>query len=115
MARRAVPSAARAQPCPRMGRGSPEPRWYDHRDLHAPRIGVGIDNGLQLFIQLLTLGKQLVQLRLSQHRPQCRLRHLAGSEEVVLDFHDRLGRIHDPEVHYGVDLHGNVVLGDHVL
>ena len=48
-------------------------------------------------------------------RPQRRLRDLRGRDHEVLDLHDRVLRVDDPEVGDRVHAHRDVVLRDHLL
>jgi hypothetical protein len=52
---------------------------------------------------------------LSQHRPQRRLSEHVGRGKVVLHLDDGMLGIDDVEVEHGIDLHGYVIAGDHVL
>ena len=52
---------------------------------------------------------------LAEHRAQRRLRDLRGRDHEVLDLHDRVLRLDDPEVRDGVHPHRHVVLRDHLL
>jgi len=52
---------------------------------------------------------------LAQDGAQGGLAHLAGGVHVVLDRDHALVRLEHLEVHHGVDLHRDVVLGDHLL
>ena len=84
-------------------------------DLHAPGVGVQVDDLLQPQRQPLALGEQLVEVGLAEDAAQRRLRLLARGVEEVLDGDHRLQRVHHPEVDDRVHLHGDVVAGDHVL
>ena len=76
---------------------------------------MAVDHLLELLVELLALGEEVVQLDLSEDRPQRRLRQLGGGVHVVLDLDDRLDRPHGAEVHHGVHFHRDVVAGDDVL
>ena len=39
----------------------------DHADLDAPRLGLLVDDHLQLLVDLLALAQQLIQVRLAEH------------------------------------------------
>ncbi len=52
---------------------------------------------------------------LAEYGTQRRLRHLAGGLVGVCDLDDRFARIHDAKVDDRVDLHRDVVTGDHIL
>ncbi len=88
---------------------------FDRRHLDAPRVGVLIENLLQLLVQPLALRQQIVELDLPEHAAQRRLRELRRRVDVVLDLDDRPPRIHHPEVEHRVDLDRHVVARDHVL
>ena len=64
----------------------------DRRHLDAPRLGVLVEDLLQLLVQPLALRQQVVELDLAEHAAQRRLRELRGRVEVVLDFHDGAAR-----------------------
>jgi hypothetical protein len=87
----------------------------DDRDLDAPGRGSLVDDLLQDRVDLVALGEQLVEQVLAEHRPQRRLRDLRGGDHEVLDLHDRVLRLHDPEVGDRVHPHRDVVLGDDFL
>src|SRR5215470_6126617 len=52
---------------------------------------------------------------LAQHRPQRRLRKLAGSHQEVHHLNDGLLRVDDTEVHYGIDSDRDVVTRNNIL
>ncbi len=87
----------------------------DRGHLHAPGLGRLVDDLLQLLVEPLALGEQLVELGLAEHRAQRRLGDLRGGEEEVFDLDDRLARVDDAEVGDRVDAGGDVVAGDHLL
>ena len=60
----------------------------DRRDLDAPRIGLVIEDVLQLLVQPIARGQQVVELGLSEHAAQRRLRELRRGVGVVLDLDD---------------------------
>jgi len=80
-----------------------------------PGLGLGVQDGLNVVIELVALGQHFVEIVLAQHRAQRRLRQLAGGHPEILHLVDRAGRIDDPVVDHRVDLHRDVVLADHVL
>ena len=83
--------------------------------LDPPVIGTLVENRLNIGVELVALGKHVVELVLAEYRSQRRLRELAGRLENVGDPDDGLLGIDDAEVDHGVDLHRNVVARDHVL
>ncbi|MNC40922.1 hypothetical protein D3C75_896640 [compost metagenome] len=83
--------------------------------LDAPGVGLRVEHLLDVGVEPLALGQHVVQLVLAEHRAQGGLRQLAGRRLVVLDLDDRLLRIEHPVVDHRVDLHRDVVTGDHVL
>src|SRR4051794_10104575 len=87
----------------------------DDRDLDPPRGGCLVDDLLQDGVDLVALRQQLVERVLTEHRAQGRLRDLRGRDHEVLDLHDRVLRLDDPEVRDRVHAHRDVVLRDHVL
>ena len=87
----------------------------DGRDLHAPGLGLVVDDLLQVLVEALALGQQRVELGLAEHRAQRRLRDLRGRGQHVLDLDDRPGRVDDAEVGDRGDARGHVVAGDDVL
>ena len=87
----------------------------DRRDLDAPGLGLLVDDPLQLVVQAVALGQQRVELGAAEHRAQRRLRDLRGRQQVVLDLHDRVVRVHDAEVADGGHRGRHVVARDHLL
>ncbi|MNV30816.1 hypothetical protein D3C71_1220980 [compost metagenome] len=51
----------------------------------------------------------------AEHGPQGGLRQLAGAHKEVFDLNDRLLRVKNPEVEHCVNLHRDVVAGNHIL
>ena len=70
---------------------------------------------LDVEVEPLALGQQLVELVLAEHRAQRGLRELAGGLEELRDLDHRLLRVDHAEVQHRVDLHRDVVARDHVL
>ncbi len=87
----------------------------DDRDLDAPRRRRLVDDPLQDRVDLLALRQQLVELVLAEHRAQRRLCDLERRGHEVLDLHDRVLRLDDPEVGDRVHARRHVVLRDHFL
>src|SRR5690606_29316212 len=81
----------------------------------APGIGLLVEDGADLAVELVTLGQHLVQVVLAEHRAQRGLGELAGGFVVALDVDDRFLRIDHAEIHHRVDLHRHVVARDQVL
>ena len=65
----------------------------DRRDLDAPRLGLLVDDPLQLVVQAVALREQRVQLGAAEHGAQSRLGDLRRRQQVVLDLHDRVVRV----------------------
>ena len=84
-------------------------------DLDAPGVGLRVEDGLDVDVQLVALGEHLVELVLAEHRAQRGLRELAGRLEEVRHLDDRELRVDDAEIDHRVDLHRDVVARDHVL
>ena len=53
--------------------------------LDAPRVGLLVEDALDVAVQLVALGEHLVELVLAKHRAQRRLCQLTGREHEVLD------------------------------
>src|SRR5207248_7417368 len=87
----------------------------DLGDLDAPRIGVGVEDRLDLLVDAIALGEQLVELCLAADAAQRGLRELGGREQEVLHVDERAIGIDHAEVNDGVDLDRDVVARDHVL
>ncbi|MDT4840305.1 hypothetical protein FQZ97_741240 [compost metagenome] len=87
----------------------------DVGDLDAPGIGLGIQGLLDIDVEAFALGQHLVQLVLAEHRAQGGLGQLAGGHEEVLHLDDGALRVQYTEIDHRVDLHRDVVAGDHVL
>ena len=83
--------------------------------LHAPWLGLLVDDLLEPFVDAFALGQQFVKLGLAQHAPQRRLGDQRGRPDVVGDADDGPPGIDDPEVGYGVDFDRDVVAGDDLL
>src|SRR6059036_3867835 len=76
----------------------------DGRDLDAPRLGVLVDDPLELLVDLVARRQEVVELDLAEHAPQRRLRDLRGRVEIVLYGDHRPLRVHDAEVDDRADL-----------
>src|SRR5262249_10982818 len=92
----------------------------DVLDLHrgyldAPGIGLRVEYALNVEIQLVALGEELVELMLAENGAQRRLRELARRLEEVRNLDDRPLRIYHPEIEHRVHFDGNVVARDDVL
>ena len=57
----------------------------DRRDLDPPRLGLLVDDLLQVLVELLALGEQLSSSRLAEHRAQRGLRDLGRRGLELLD------------------------------
>ena len=84
-------------------------------DLDAPLIGLAIEDDLDVFVQLVALGKQLIELMLTEHRAERGLRKLAGSFHVILYVDNRWFGFHHTKVEYGIHLDRDVVAGNEIL
>src|SRR5690554_2682885 len=87
----------------------------DVRHLDAPFVSLGIQNLLDIRVELVPFGEHFVQVVLAEHRAQCGLCQLTGRLGKILDLNDRPLRIYHAIVENGVDPHGHVVLGYDVL
>ena len=67
----------------------------DELDLDAPRVGVLVDDLLELGVELLPLRKEVVKIDLPEEAPERGLGELGGRVEVILDVDDALERLHD--------------------
>ncbi len=74
-----------------------------------------VDDPLELLVDLVARGEEIVQLDLAQHAAQGGLRDLGGGVEIVLDRDHRALGIDHPEVDHRAHLDGDVVPGDDVL
>src|SRR5271166_1010358 len=87
----------------------------DVADLDTPGFRLSVQYALDVGAELLSFGKHLVQLMLSQHSAQGGLsEHVCGGK-VVLDLNDGSFGIDHVEVEHRVNLHRDVVVRDHVL
>ena len=87
----------------------------DRADLDAPGLGLLVDDLLQVLVDALALGQEVVQAVLPEHRAQRGLGDLRrGHAEVEHPRHRRAGVDHLEEDH-GADLHRHVVDRDHLL
>ncbi len=59
--------------------------------------------------------EQFVEFALAADTAQRHLRQLGGGKKIILDFPHRKIGIEDAEIKHCVDLHRNVIAGDHVL
>ena len=66
--------------------------------LDAPGVGLRVEHLLDVEVELLALGQQLVELVLAEHRAQRGLRELAGRLEEVRHLDHRLRGVDDAEV-----------------
>ena len=78
-------------------------------------LGGGVDDLLELGVDLVPFGQQLVQVAVADHRSQRRLGDLGHREGVVLHVDERLDRVDDPVVDDRVHPHRDVVAGDALL
>src|SRR5438309_5232515 len=85
------------------------------RHLDAPRLGVLVDDPLELLVDLVTRGEEVVELDLAEHAPERCLRDLRGRVEIVLHRDHRPLRVHDAEVDDRTDLERDIIARDHVL
>ena len=83
--------------------------------LDAPGVGLHVQHLLQILVDLLALGQQLVQLVLAQNGPQGGLCQLRCGLHVVFDLNHGQLRVHHTGIHHGIHLDRDVVPGDHVL
>ena len=65
--------------------GQPDVADLDEVDLHAPRLGLLVERGLQLGVDAVALTEQLVELVAADDRTQRRLRDELRGVEPVLD------------------------------
>ena len=70
---------------------------------------------LNVGAELFPLGEHFVELMLSQHGTQGRLRQHVGGRKIVLNLNNRVFGIDDIEIEYRVDFHRDVVARDHIL
>src|SRR4030042_1798782 len=79
-------------------------RFYE-LDLDPPGVGVLIQDLLQLGVQFLPLGEEVVEFDLAQHAAQGRLRQLGWGIEIVLNVDDRFEGLYDSEVDDSIDFY----------
>src|SRR6266478_939876 len=84
-------------------------------DLDAPGFGVLIENDLQFAVDLVTLGENFVQVKLSDDAAQRGLRQLRSGVLKICHLRQRQIGIHHTEVTYRVYFNRDVVVGDDVL
>ncbi len=87
----------------------------DVRHLDSPRVGLRVENVLDVVVELVALGEHLVEVVLAEHRAQGRLGEFARRLLEVLHLDHRLVGLHHPEINDRVDLHRDVVARNHVL
>ena len=87
----------------------------DRRHFHTPLFRLLVDDGLQIAVDLLALGQQFVQFRLTQHVAQGRLPNLRGRLVEVHHLDHRRNRIDDIEVDDRRHPDRHVIAGDHFL
>ena len=78
-------------------------------------LGGGVDDLLELGVDLVPFGQQRVQVTVADHRPQRRLGDLGYREGVVLHVDERLDWVDDPVVDDRIHPQGDVVPGDALL
>ena len=83
--------------------------------LDTPLVGGIVEHGTQLRVDGVARGQRLVEFHLTNDVTQCRLRQLLDSIRQVVDFVYRLERVDDLEIQQRIDLHLDVILGNHVL
>src|SRR6266478_7012542 len=88
---------------------------FDFGDLDAPGFGILIENDLQFAVDIVTLGENFVQVKLSDHTAQRGLRQLRSGILKICDLRQRQIGIHNAEVTYRVYFNGDVVVSDDVL
>ena len=77
----------------------------DVRHLDAPGVGLVVEHRLDVLVQLLALGEELVELVLAEDRAQRGLRELARRLVEIRHLDDGELRIDDAEVDHRVHLH----------
>ena len=87
----------------------------DDRDLDAPRLGLLVDDLLQLLVEPLALGQELVEVGAAEHGAQRRLGDLRGGRRERLDRRHRRRRVDDAEVADRGDPGRDVVARDQLL
>ncbi len=88
----------------------------DVRHLDPPGIGLGVQHLLDIGVELFPLGQQLIQLVLAEHRAQRGLGQLTGGGEKILHLDNRFLRVASTrKLQHRINLHRDVVAGDHVL
>src|SRR3954451_942985 len=87
----------------------------DRADLHPPGLGLLVYYPLELLVYGLPVGKQVVEVLLTQNATEGGLGDLAGSQRDVFYLHHALVGIHDPEVDDGRYAGWDVVAGYDVL
>jgi hypothetical protein len=88
---------------------------FDKLDLDAPRLGVLVDDLLELGIELFPLRKELVEVDLPEDAPERGLGKLGGRKEVILDVNDTLEGFYNPEIKDGADFYRDIVPSNNVL
>jgi hypothetical protein len=83
--------------------------------LMPPRLGLLVDDLLQVLVEPFAFGQERVEVGLAENRAQRGLGDLRGGFQVALDVHDGVDRIDDPEVGDGVDARRHVVARDDLL
>ncbi len=87
----------------------------DPRHLDAPGAGRLVDHGQQAGIDVLAVGQHLVQLHRADHGAQIGHGKLGDRAREVGDAVGGRRGVHHLDEDDGVDLHADVVLGDHLL
>src|SRR5690625_1800109 len=83
--------------------------------LDPPGLGLPVDTFLDVLIDLIPLGKKLVQLHLTHCTPECGLGQHRGSVDEFFHLNHSCLCIHDSEKCDRIHIHGHIVLGDHLL
>ena len=87
----------------------------DAGDLHAPRTGLRINHLLELGVDLVPLGQQMIEVGLAQNAPQRCLADQRRCAHVIEHLDYRLFGIDYPEIDDRVDFHRHVVASDGLL
>ena len=70
---------------------------------------------MEFYVDLVSLGQQLVQIACPHDASKCGLSQLGGGIKIILHFDDRLIWIHDAKIDDGIHFNGDIVTGDDIL
>ena len=88
---------------------------FDVGHLDAPCLGVLVEYFLNIGVELVALGKHVVQFVTAQYRAQRCLGQLTGGLDPVFHLNNGPFRVQHAKIDHRADFHRDIVPGDHIL